>query len=336
MKRVLAFTGGRNVASGRFRVEQYTSPLRKFGVSMDVACSRFGAYPPPIRALRPAWAVASALSRLPSVVRSRSFDAVLLQRPLLSTLHTFEDFTMRPRILDVDDAIWLAPRGENVGRIASRCDRVIAGNAFLAEYFARHCHDVVTIPTAVDTNRFTPINRDRSHVIVGWSGCRSGSSELTAIAPALSRVCRTRQQVRIRIMADVPPDLPGVDPDRVEFVTWSADRESATIQSFDIGLMPLAEGAWQRGKCSYKMLLSMSCGSAVAVSPVGMNREVLAMGDIGRAASTLDQWTDALIDLVDSTQARQQLGARGRTVIEERFSVDAIVPQLAAAIAGLN
>ena len=333
VKTVLAFTRGRHVASGRFRVEQYARPLEDHGVRLQVARALFGSYPPRFRPLRPAWAVTSALSRVPDILRSRQFDVVLLQRALLSTFHTLERLTARPRVFDVDDAIWLAPRGRNVDSIASHCDRVITGNAFLADYFQKFCRDIHIVPTAVDTDRFTPRStRGGSGVVLGWTGHSSAGDELAALAPALARMCSILPDVRVRVMSDRPVRLPGVPSQSLEFVQWSPLNEVATIQSFDIGLMPLRDGMWQRGKCSYKMLLYMACGMPVVVSPTGMNKDVLNMGDVGRSAVGVDAWIESLRELIDDESLRARLGANGRKVVEQSFSVRAIAPQLAAAL----
>ncbi len=276
------------------------------------------------------------LSRIPDVIRSRAFDVTLLQRELLSTIETLERFTGRPRILDVDDALWVLPRGRFAGAIAARCDRVVAGNAFLAEYFSQYCRSVVIVPTAVDTARFVPVFRpdDADRVVIGWSGGRAGLVALESIAPALTRLVTLRPQVVIRVLCDARPALIGVPPSQVQHVPWSAAVEAETIASFDIGVMPLEDGVWERGKCSYKMLLYMACGVPAVVSPVGMNAEVLALGSVGRGATDPGSWLEHLLDFVDSPEKRKATGTRARQVIEQNFSLGAIVPRLAAALRG--
>ncbi len=334
---VLAFTGGARVPSARFRVVQYVAPLKNLGVNIDIASARFGSYPPRSALARPAWAAATLASRIPAVIRSHRYDVSLLQREMLSTFQTLERFTGRPRVLDVDDALWLLPRGSFIAHIASRVDRVIAGNAYLADYFRKFCDDVEVLPTGVDADRFTPAPRadPAGAVVIGWSGSTAGHSALKSLAPALARVCKLRH-VRVRVMSDRLPPLPELPPERVDFVKWSPEAEVRTLQSFDIGIMPLADGSWEKGKCSFKMLLYMACATPVVVAPVGMNAEVLSLDEVGRAAIAEKEWVDALIDLVDAPSTRAAMGERGRAVIEKHFSVRTLAPRLANLLGDSN
>jgi glycosyltransferase involved in cell wall biosynthesis len=113
-------------------------------------------------------------------------------------------------------------------------------------------------------------------------------------------------------------------------VTWSPARETSVLQGFDVGLMPLAGGDWAKGKCAFKMLQYMACAVPAVVSPVGMNAEVLAMGDVGLAATTEDEWVEALLTLYRDRDQAAALGRQGRALAERSFSVPVIAPQLAA------
>lgn len=328
--RVVALTGGATVPSARFRVRQYVGRLEPHGVELREIPAPFGSYPPHRRVLRPAWGVATLTERAAAALATRRYDLTLLQRELVSTFSTFEGWTQRPRVFDVDDAVWLLPRGGFAHRVAARCDIVIAGNAYVAEYFAKEHRRVTILPTAVDCDRFVPPAAPRTGaVVLGWSGTSSGLRYLVDIAPALAEVLRARPQVRLRIMADVRPEMPELPPAQVEFVRWHPDVEVAAIQTMDIGLMPLPDTPWERGKCSFKMLLYMACGVAVVVSPVGMNVEVLAAGSVGLAARTLDEWKQALAALVDDREMIVRMGTAGRLVVEARYSANVVGPRLA-------
>jgi glycosyltransferase involved in cell wall biosynthesis len=152
---------------------------------------------------------------------------------------------------------------------------------------------------------------------------------LEAIEPALVRAFAEREQFELRIVADLPPNLPALDPDRVSFQSWSEVTEVAELQQFDIGLMPLEDNLWARGKCSFKMLQYMACQIPVVVSPVGMNAQVLSHGAVGFAAKSADDWTDSLIALADSAAVRQRMGEQGRRVVEHNYAVDVLAPRFA-------
>jgi glycosyltransferase involved in cell wall biosynthesis len=120
-----------------------------------------------------------------------------------------------------------------------------------------------------------------------------------------------------------------VPSSRVDWVKWTERGEVTAIQSMDIGIMPLDDTTWTRGKCSYKMLQYMACGLPVVVSPVGMNAEVLSLGECGYGARTESQWVEGLVGLIEDWDLRQRLGAVGRRVVESNFSIQAVVPKLA-------
>lgn len=334
MLKVAAFTGGRDVPSARFRVRQYIDCLTTQNVWLDEFAAPLGQYPPVLKAYRPAWVMGALLSRVPAIVRSYSYDLVLLQREMLSTLYTLEGLTKKPRVLDVDDAIWLHRRGAFAGKLARHCRAVICGNEFLASYFRRWNSTIFTIPTGVDTDRYVP-GDNQSQPIIGWSGTRSGFRYLLRIEPALRDVLQAVPSARLRIVSDIMPQLQGVPAERVDFIPWSRETEIASLQDLAVGIMPLEDSDWERGKCSFKMLTYMACGVPVVVSPVGMNREVLAMGNFGVGATTREEWTEALIWLLRSDLERRAMGAQGRAVVLKQYSVRVVAPVLAGTLSSL-
>jgi glycosyltransferase involved in cell wall biosynthesis len=334
--RVAAFTGGVAVPSARFRVRQYIVPLADQGIMLDeMGHGSGGRYPPAGKWQRPLWAASRLSSLVPEVVRSHGYDAVLLQREMVSSFSTLEAFTGKPRLFDVDDSIHLLRGGSAARRIAVSCDRVIVGNDYLAEWYARCNSSVCVVPTAVDTDRFAPIQHSESEQLtIGWIGTSANFPYLAAIEPALASVMADRPGVRVFVMADRPPAFTSLDSTRWQFSTWNEADEIAAIQAMDIGLMPLSDDPWTRGKCSFKMLQYMACGIPVVVSPVGMNAQVLAQGQFGIGAQSTSQWIEALHAMADSVDMRRRLGGAGRAVVEEHYSVRVIAPRLAQILRG--
>jgi glycosyltransferase involved in cell wall biosynthesis len=333
--RVTAFTGGRDTPASRFRIRQYIAPLARLGVQL-VEHGGLGAYPPPQRWVRPAWAAAALAARLPGVIASYRSDVTLYQRELLSTVATLEGFGRSPRVLDVDDAIWLYRGGRAV---AKRCALVICGNDYIAEHMGSWAPRVAVLPTAVDTDRYRPIDDAAltpSEPVIGWMGTSSNFAYLTAIEPALAAVLEARPQSHLLIVSDRAPALPTLPADRWRFRRWTAEREVADLQSMAVGLMPLVDTPWARGKCSFKMLSYMACGVPVVVSPVGMNRDVLSRGQVGLAATTKANWVEALVALIDDLDARRAYGREGRRIVETAFSVRTLAPQLATLLTGVS
>lgn len=335
-----ALTRGRDVPSARFRVRQYAAPLRAFGVDLQEHAPRRPAH----RLIgRGGWgAHAQALgTRLPAIAATRRADVTLLQRELVSTRRTIESWTKAPRVLDVDDAVYLkrdGAAGHDLGRIAADCRMVLAGNRVLADWFSAWCDDVRLVPTAVDTGRFAPTGpagrtegseTPSEEAVLGWIGTAANAGNLAAIQPALARVLQRHPCARLRVVAERPPELPDLPPSRWEFVPWSAAAEVDQLRSFTVGLMPLEDTPWNRGKCGFKLLQYMAVGSASVASPVGVNTDILGGGG-GLAATTQDGWVEALERLLADAALRRRLGREGRALVEARYSVAAVAPVLAA------
>jgi glycosyltransferase involved in cell wall biosynthesis len=270
-----------------------------------------------------------------NIVRARRFDVCVLQREMMSTFCTLEPLTRRPRILDVDDAIFVHRGGRAARKLAALADWVVCGNQYLADWFGTISDRVVVIPTAVDTERFVPVGESRSRrekIVVGWVGTSSHLADLVSIEPALRVVLAARDNAVFRVICDQAPNLTDIPRGRWEFIRWSGAREVENIQSLDIGIMPLRENEFTRGKCSFKMLQYMACGLPVVVSPIGMNRDVLALGQVGYGANRISEWTEALVSLIDNLDAAASLGTAGRKVVLAHFATNVIVHKLAAVI----
>lgn len=331
MLRVAALTSGRDVPSSRFRVRQFVPALRARGIDVREFALATGKYAS--ARLRPAaWALTAlkVALRLPGVAASWSADVVWLERELIPGRATLERFTGRPRLFDVDDALWAQGTPDFSERIAAASDGVIAGNEFLAEHYRRHGSRVWVVPTAVDTAIFRPGPTAGARPwTVGWTGSTSTLPYLLEIEEAVAEFLRSRPASRLVVMCDERPAFRHVPDGRWSFIRWSAAREADALREMDVGLMPLPDTDWARGKCAFKLLLYFATGIPAVASPVGMNAEVLEMAEAGRAARTPREWVDALSALHDDRARATALGSAGRRLVEERFSVDVVAPRLA-------
>jgi len=327
-------TQGRNVPSTRFRIGQHVPDLQTHGIASMSLDARFGAYAPFRKAVRPIWLPAVLAESLSRVVRSWRYDVCFLQRNLVATLCTWEPLLRRPVVFDVDDAIFLGPRGASADRIARAASITVCGNQFLADYFSR-LGPVEILPTAVDTDRFTPRQGPpQGRAVLGWSGSSSGFSYLYSIEPALTHLLERHKEAIVKVVADRPPAFSRLPSSRVVFERWHPDTEVEALHDFTIGLMPLADSPWARGKCSFKMLTYMAVGIPVVVSPVGMNTEVLAHGRCGFAARTNDEWVDAMSALIADRDACAKMGEIGRRIAKDHYSRHVIGPKLAQILKG--
>ena len=236
-----------------------------------------------------------------------------------------------PYIYDYDDAIFHMYDEHRLSMIRTVLGRklapaiggakaVLAGSGYLARYAERFNDHVHVVPTVVDMDRYIP-RPDRSSesrpFTVGWIGSPSTSEHLDLIAPALSQLA-TETPVKLIATGARPVRMQGVD---VEVRPWSEDREVQDLHEADVGVMPLYDRPWTRGKCAFKLIQYMAAGLPTVSSPVGANAEVVT-DETGLFAGTTEAWIEALRRLRDSEPLRRRLGQAGRARVIERFSLD--------------
>ena len=253
----------------------------------------------------------------------------------------------RGLVLDIDDAMWLPqPGGHALGRLrgnasklrwlAGRADRVVAGNEYLAEWCSRYARDVSVVPTLVDTEMVAPrLHRAGDVLTLGWIGSHTTAPYLRAIASALTAFAGARRdrQVRLIVVGGQAPAVAGV---QVVQHAWSPESESAALARMDIGLMPLPDTAWTRGKCAYKALQYMAAAVPVIADDVGVSARVVGDGAAGIITRGHDGWRGALESLADDVDLRRRMGEHGRARVLSDFSVRVWAPRLARLIAGAS
>jgi glycosyltransferase involved in cell wall biosynthesis len=335
--RVAAYTGGRMVPSARARVRQYIGPLSTLGIDVREYPLPWGNILPAQLALRPLWVAATAASRAAALTNSWKTDVTWISRQLLPAFAPLQAMAKRPMILDIDDAVWLNTGGHRARDLAMASDLVVCGNSFLANKFSGWNSNVTVIPTAINTAWYRPHPTRAADgldhppaLVLGWTGTSGNFPFLYAIERPLMRVLEHCSQAKLLVIADRPPQFRLIAQSRVEFERWTPRTEQAAFARMSVGLMPLADTDWCNGKCSYKMLCYMSAGLPVVVTAAGMNREVLALGEVGFSAGCEAEWIDALSALLEDANLRRRMGAAGRAVVEERFSLQRLTQQYAA------
>ena len=332
--------------SQRFRIEQWEPLLRRRGV--EVTFRPFES--PELHAVlyKPGMVrqklthVARAFARRASELRGlRDYDAVYVLREMaLLGPPLFERWLARsgvPFIFDFDDAVfvpYVSPANGYLsylkfpGKTRTICRlaaHVMAGNAYLADY-ARRVNDRVTVvPTTIDTEKYAAGEREAGDPpVVGWSGSYSTAQHLDTLRPALRRLART-ERFRLRVIGAPGYRVEGVD---VEAVPWRAETEVADLRRIDVGVMPLPDEPWSRGKCGLKALQYMALGIPTVCSPVGVNSEIIREGENGLLASTEDEWVEKLSRLLRSAELLRRLGAAGRASVEARYSAEGQAPRV--------
>ena len=187
------------------------------------------------------------------------------------------------------------------------------------------------IPTVVDTDYYFPSTANRNSyknkIIIGWIGMDPNRGDFEMFKPFLDWLGqKLHDRVSIHIVADRPLDY-HMGPN-VEFVPWRLESAVSDLQRFDIGIMPIDDTPWNRGKCGLKLIQYMAIGAATVASPVGVNKIITIDGQTGFLASTTKDWKAYLTCLVEDNQLRLQMGQLGRNRIEQSFSINAVFPQL--------
>ncbi|MEO5946847.1 MAG: glycosyltransferase [Chitinophagaceae bacterium] len=261
-----------------------------------------------------------SLARLPLLIQQYNYDIIWQNRLVLPHHFFFENKFSKPLVFDFDDAIWLNEGEKQVKAAISRAAMVFVGNHYLAEYASKFNKNINIIPTTIDTIKLFPLNNESENFNIGWIGSESNFKYLEIIKPAVLDFLSKNNDSRFTIVSSTKPPQLNFDNNQVIFKQWSADKENELINEFSVGLMPLENNNWTKGKCSYKMLQYMACGKPVIVSPVGMNNQLLAAGDIGYAAVNQQDWFNAIAEIKNNKKAAMQNGNNGRELVERDYS----------------
>jgi glycosyltransferase involved in cell wall biosynthesis len=358
--RVLALSPIPEEGAGcRFRIAQFIPYLASVGIEVTLDSlftpEFFRLVYRPGNYLRKAVTFAAlSLKRLDSLRDSSRYDLILVYREVFPIGPAFVERLLAARrrppiVFDFDDAIFLPSvsdanrliatlkQPQKVASIIRHSDHVITGNEYLADYARRFNPAVTTIPTCVDTERFIPASdavraaasAQPRDPVVGWIGSPTTASYIRSLAAVLRRV-RERQPFVLRISgAGVPLEIPGVS---VETRPWSLAGEVELFNTCDVGVYPLADDEWSKGKCGFKAIEFMACGVPVIAAAVGVNRTIVQDGTNGFLASSEDEWVDKLSRLLSDADLRRRFAAAGRRTVEEGYSLRVNAPTLAATL----
>ena len=330
--------------SQRFRFEQYVDHLRDHGFDVtfapvlrlaeyDVVYARGRAGRKSLIAAR------GLLTRFADLLRTPRYDIVFVQREAIQLGTAFFERAMArlgaKLVFDFDDAIWLPnvseanqglawlKRPEKTDRIIASAALVLAGNDYLAGH-ARQLNDVVeVVPTTVDTDLFRPRPRPAeasgAPLCIGWTGSMTTIPHFELAIPVL-RELRDRfgERVRFKVIGD-----PGYRCEElgIQGERWNPATEVEDLAEIDIGIMPMPDDEWSKGKCGLKGLSYMALEIPTVMSPVGVATTIVDDGVNGFLAASRDEWVDKLGRLVESPELRAALGAAGRLTVVRAYSV---------------
>ena len=315
--KVLALIEGSNHVCYRYRIEAFAWSLAERGLTMDAI------------ALDP-----STLRRTGQLRAASRADLVILQRKLLPLwqLRILRGYSRR-LLYDVDDALFQRDsyshkrpgswtRLVHFWATVYAADAVVAGNEYLRDRVASYIGPdrVHVMPTCVEPQRYPMALHSRrgSSAKVVWIGQQRTLPSLNCARAHLAAAGEALPGLELRVICDRFVELAGV---RVVPRRWSSASEAHQVAGCDIGINWLPDDQWSRGKCGLKVLQYMAAGLPVVANPVGMNRQMVIHGRTGLLASTPAQWARAIARLADDPALRKRMGAAGRQLVRERFSV---------------
>jgi len=333
----------------RYRIEQWAPFLKELGVTVSFEAFRSSELHAllckPSNTLRKSYLASKALIRRLKLLKNvGDFDliyiyseAALIGPALIETLITWKGV---PFVFDFDDAIFLhytyiSPANRylrllkfpgKTGTICGLASHVIAGNSYLANYANRFNKNVTIVPSTINLNNYT-IENSRPTAeppVIGWTGSYSTIQYLDNLRLALRQLA-TRERFKLKVVGVPGYRMEGVE---VEAIPWNPDTEVADLRGIDIGVMPLKDDEWTRGKCGMKALQYMALGIPTICSPVGVNPRIIRDHENGLLAETDEQWKGCLTELFHSPELRQQLGKAGRVTIESGYSTAIHVPTI--------
>jgi glycosyltransferase involved in cell wall biosynthesis len=329
----------------RYRIEQWAPFLQKQGVHVTLSpfLSQRGmeVLYEPSNVMVKAWETLRGYrKRLAEALKPTSADVIFVYREaaLLGPAWIEQVLGLRrPLVFDFDDAIYLADtsranawsrRLKSVTKVETICRvarHVTVGNEFLAEYAKDRAREVTVIPSTIDTDVYQIRPRAQNRVpVIGWTGSVTTVPYLMALAPALRRL-REKQEFELRVIgANI--EIEGL---AVRCLPWRAETEPDDLRALDVGLMPLRDDEWSRGKCGMKALQYMALGIPPVVSPVGVNTAIVRDGVNGFCAGAEEEWIDRIALLLEDEPLRRSLGQEARRTVEESYSARAHAPRLA-------
>ncbi|OGV71449.1 MAG: hypothetical protein A3B82_01665 [Methylophilales bacterium RIFCSPHIGHO2_02_FULL_57_10] len=312
-KRILFVSKGEKASSTRYRALQFFPCFTKYGYQPSHVTASGGLV-----------AILDALWQA-----SRADIVVVLRKTFPLTLLWLLRRVSRRLIFDLDDAIFCnsdgsfsATRMKRFAAIAKASDHIFAGNRFLAEKSAKFNAAVSIIPTCLDVEKYSIVaDKPEDHIDLVWIGSTATRKYLVDALPALNLAAQRIPSLRLKIIADF--DLPQAGIPTLA-VPWNAATEASELASSHIGIAPMRDDDWSRGKCALKVLQYMAAGLPVVSSNAGVNAEAVTPGKSGYLVSTPEEWAQAIQTLASDEKLRRDMGAEGLSQAKQRYDLSIV------------
>lgn len=342
---------GRLGSSSRLRFYQYFDYLKTHGLKITTMPLFSDSYIKNLYAGQrksPVEIITSYGRRLACLMNTRHFDLVWLEAEMLPFLPAWGEYLISrsktPLVVDYDDAVFHRYGqnqnamvriflGNKIEKIMKHADLVIAGNDYLIQHAINSgAKRVEYLPTVIDLSHYPLVTSDRNHPFtIGWMGSPVTQKYLSIAGTALAEICRDRK-CRLLLVGSSGSVLAGLN---LETRKWSEHTEASDIASFDVGIMPLPDKPWERGKCGYKLIQYMAGSIPVVASPVGVNNTIVEHGDNGFLAANKSEWLDAFHALADDQALRDRMGKAGRHKVENEYCLEIAAPRLESVLKSL-
>lgn len=283
-----------------------------------------------------------SLRRFVDILTTPLYSGVVVQKALYPVGPLFPErllFLLTKKVIfDFDDAIYLYPphihrliarlkRPKKVNFILKHSKQVLAGNPYLAEYAKRFNPNVAVVPTVINMGRYRMPKQSvhsTNSLSIGWIGSRDTSFYLKSLSEVLTEVSK-KYKIILKVIGVEDFTLEGVE---VKAKKWSYETEIMEIKRFDIGICPLPDDDWTRGKCGLKVLQYMAAGIPTICSPVGVHKKIIQDGINGFLAGSEQDWIEKLSTLIEDDQLRECMGKLGRETVEKRYAFQIMAPKL--------
>src|SRR5688572_24648311 len=328
--------------SQRFRFEQFLGYLKEHGYRCNFswllnANDDKYFYRPGNLIRKGLIVLKGAVKRFFEIFSASKYDIVFVQREafMLGTAFFEKQFAKKTKLIfDFDDSIWMQnvsavnkkfsflKNADKTKDIISRASIVFAGNRYLADFAKQFNSNVVIVPTTIDTELYKPVSKvSKEKICIGWSGSVTTIEHMETKMLALKAIKKKYgDKVYFKIIGDgcyYSEDL------KTKGFPWRKESEIEDMSEFDIGIMPLPDTEWAKGKCGLKGLQYMALGIPTIMSPVGVNSEIIQDGENGFLASSDEEWVNKLSLLIESFELRKKIGDAGRKTVEEKYSIHA-------------
>jgi len=319
----------REWASSRYRLYNYIPMIENSGIRCKVIS-------PPQRDF-----VSRLVYLIDVIFKARKVDVVFIQKKIFRKafvylLHKFNsnivfDFDdalfARPTSVDTDEFDTYAIR-QSLNYVLRKSKKVIVGNQFLKDYVVSVNPDVHIVPTPVHSPQMiSPTDRSPDKVVMGWIGNRENLIYLRELENVFRQLTSSlKDRFALKVICDEPLYLEGIN---IINKQWVLQKEFDELADIDIGIMPLKDDDWSKGKCAFKLLQFMGMGIPVVASPIGMNNEVIKTGVNGYLAETEEEWVMQISRLIADSKLRIKFGSSGKKLINSKYCYNVTAPLLA-------